>query len=228
MKYPLTILTFILLLIIGSSVDAFAQKKKKRKFKPKHRFNAGLVLGVTASQIDGDRFSGYQKFGIQGGLRGIAKFTHHVDLAIEMLFVQKGSRDPNSRVGKDSRQLTLNYIEVPFLLHLKTREKDFRGSFDLGFSFGRLLNYNIIERPNTIDYMPFETVKNQFQRNEWSIIVGGGFFYSDHLKFQIRHSVGLTKFYDNQNYEVDPRSFGPKDFRLLRNYQLSINTTYMF
>ncbi len=230
MKYSLTILSIILLLIVGSSVNALAQKKKKkRKFNPKHRFNAGFVLGITASQIDGDGFSGYHKLGIQGGVRGIAKLTRYTDLAVEMLFLQKGSRDPNSSVGKEYRKLTLNYIEVPVFLHLKTGEEGFRGSVDLGFSFGRLLNYDIVEYTNRLKYTPFESVKDEFKRNDWSLVIGGGFFYSDHLKFQIRHSIGLTRFYDNVDYDITSASvLGPKDFRLLRNYFLSVNTTYMF
>ncbi|MBK9337608.1 MAG: hypothetical protein IPM98_14010 [Lewinellaceae bacterium] len=53
------------------------------------RFKAGIIAGVTASQIDGDASARYHKVGLQGGLRH-RSVAPKQDASIEFLFTQRG------------------------------------------------------------------------------------------------------------------------------------------
>ena len=60
---PFFLLPFLLLFLLCSALDLQAQRRQ--------RFKAGVIAGITAAQIDGDASAGYNKVGLQGGLRGI-------------------------------------------------------------------------------------------------------------------------------------------------------------
>ena len=51
------------------------------------RFKAGVIAGVTASQIDGDASAGFHKVGLQGGLRGIVVLKPRQEASIEFLYM---------------------------------------------------------------------------------------------------------------------------------------------
>ncbi|MCC7507153.1 MAG: hypothetical protein IT259_17735, partial [Saprospiraceae bacterium] len=64
MKYrALRFFPAVLLLLMLLPEGAIAQRQQ--------RFKAGIIAGLTASQIDGDESAGYHKVGLQGGLRGV-------------------------------------------------------------------------------------------------------------------------------------------------------------
>ena len=76
-------------MILLFSLQASAQK---RRFNPKQRFHAGLIVGLNLAQLDGDRFNGYDKRGLMGVLQGIALIIRRVSLITELLYRQIGSR----------------------------------------------------------------------------------------------------------------------------------------
>lgn len=80
-------------------------------------FNGGLVVGGVVSQIDGDTYEGYHKYGFHGGGFVNYRLSKHSQLQLEMQFIQKGSRK-NANLEKEdpgSYLLRLNYLEVPVL-----------------------------------------------------------------------------------------------------------------
>ena len=50
------------------------------------RFQGGVVVGLSASQIDGDLMAGYDKLGLIGGIRTVARLKERSDLSVEFLF----------------------------------------------------------------------------------------------------------------------------------------------
>ncbi|MFZ1749084.1 MAG: hypothetical protein WAU01_02785, partial [Saprospiraceae bacterium] len=54
-------------------------------------FKATAILGINASQIDGDTLFGYNKAGITAGARLSYQNTGKIDVALEMLYSQRGS-----------------------------------------------------------------------------------------------------------------------------------------
>ena len=112
MKKYIVIFAFLIL----SSYFVFSQE-----------FKAGLLGGVLATQVDGDRMSGFYKAGFSGGLfvyRDIGKLSRY---QAEILYSMKGSKtspkstDPNLwQVSTTNIDISLNYIYKLFeTLHFR-------------------------------------------------------------------------------------------------------------
>ncbi len=102
-------------------------------------FDAGLKIGLVASQVDGDTYSGYDKLGFDIGAYVNYHLTQKTSIQMELEFIQKGSsHTPNYEIG-DMEQylLRLNYIQVPVLWHYQASSLI---SFETGPAFGVLMS----------------------------------------------------------------------------------------
>lgn len=127
----------------------------------------GLIGGVNFSQVDGDGYKGYNKFGFTGG--GILylpfgnnvglPFDATVALSLEVLYEQKGAHGIGGIINSNviSQNIKLQYAEVPIQINI------FRGTqksnFGMGFAIGYLgFSEETIEQDNLItlkDGYPF-------------------------------------------------------------------------
>ena len=217
----------LLILMVGIlSLDLSAQS-----FKQGRRFKAAVLVGVNLAQIDGDKHAGYDKAGLQAGLRGITILTDELELSFELLFNQKGSRskditEPFNRPGaRRPLDMRLNYMEVPVLLNYRFEKLDrdfYKFEVHGGVSYGRLLDFKIEESLAGISEEDiFAELAETFKRSEISLILGFRANVSRHLGFALRHSVGLNQYYKNRN----ATEFQVKG---LRNYFFSLMTIYSF
>lgn len=88
-------------------------------------FHAAVKGGIAATQVSGDNLSGYDQFGgVLGGVVGIP-IGKKIDLNLEILFVQKGSRKKANPDNGDFEEylLRLNYFEFPLLLQYKHNDR---------------------------------------------------------------------------------------------------------
>ncbi len=101
MKKAILSLFFVLFVMIG-----FAQK-----------FNGGALIGLAATQVAGDKYSGFNKAGPIAGFFVNLEASPRSTFQMEMYYIQKGSRDNANAVEEDydSYLLRLNYIELPLL-----------------------------------------------------------------------------------------------------------------
>jgi len=158
MKQKLLIISFIFLL----PPFTFAQKRG---------FNAGMLVGIVPSQVDGDSYSGYHKVGLQAGLFSEFVMNKRFSLLTEIKYINKGAK----QVSKDNMfyyKSSLHYAEVPFSLQYRYK-KGF--SFNAGLAFGYLISYsenfgwgNVVVEP-------------VFKRYEFSGFVGIGYQISEKL-----------------------------------------------
>lgn len=216
MKGLLQPLFFLLLICI---LPAAAQGQQ--------RFRAGVIFGVTASQIDGDRSAGYNKLGLQGGLRAIARLKGRTEGSIEFLFAQRGCQ---SELIRDEFStffsLTTNYLEVPVQWHFKDwlvegdeDEPDYyRVSFNGGFSYARLLGTKVKDDESAIRVVAPDYLK----KNDFSFILGANFYANRYLCLTLRYvrSIG---------YMYDPRDWNPAPLNSAWNsHSLYFQTAWMF
>lgn len=155
-------------------------------------FKAGFQFGVTATQVDGDNLSGYNKAGIYGG-----GFVNHPigdrdNLQLEISFIQKGSRKnakPSDGIY-DSYLMRLNYVEVPFLYshHIK-KYFNIHG----GISMGYLISSK--ERDNYGVFVPSPTVPS-FRDFELAGLLGMSFRFKEKWDFVFRFSYSLIPIRD--------------------------------
>jgi hypothetical protein len=84
-------------------------------FTHSQNFEGGVLVGLTASQIDGDAYRGYNKVGLQGGGWVRRMFTYTLGGQMEIRYVQKGALKRNTVDDPTYRRTALHYIDVPLV-----------------------------------------------------------------------------------------------------------------
>ena len=187
------------------------------------RFKAGAILGVNASQILRDDVGGYNRPGMQGGLRAVAILTKKTDLLFEILYSQRGSR------GKDGSpkcfqfiplSIATQYIEVPVMATFKDwldEEGDFyKIQVSGGFSYGRLLEASA-------EGSCHDDLTDLFNKNDISFAIGVEYFSNEHLTFGVRWSRSINLLYNRKEGEAINRFENS-----LRGFFLSFRAGYIF
>ena len=181
MKLILTGTLFLLLLMVISSSSLQAQ-----------RFNAGLMLGGVTSQVDGDTYEGYHKWGYLGGGYVTLQISPHSSFQMELEYIQKGSRRVDTMArGGNEYLLRLHYIEVPFLYQYTFKKRFY---FEAGpaadITIGSLELFNGAAPPGTVPLRPVT----------FTGIFGFGAYITNHLRINIRSNYSLNSIRSKNNY----------------------------
>jgi len=110
-------------------------------------FKGGVILGGTASQVDGDQWTGYHKVGLQAGIYSRYNFNESWGFLTEIKYIQKGSLKTVKDNPQANFRISLSYIELPFLLNYKLKENITLGA---GLSYGRLIHAEVDDAGGTI------------------------------------------------------------------------------
>lgn len=175
MKLKLTLL--ILFIAVIALPVSFAQ-----------RIMGAAIVGVNATQVDGDEVYGFHKFGLNTGLAAIVPFGNNWSVSLETIYNQKGAhqkkRANDSLDG--SYDLKLNYLEVPFLIQYTDKDIVTIGT---GMSWGRLVD--ISEQRNGYD-MPGTTIESGIYRSsDLNLLFDIKFRLIDRLRFNVRYAYSL-------------------------------------
>ncbi|MCB0704259.1 MAG: PorT family protein [Saprospiraceae bacterium] len=204
-------ITTLFLLLLGVSISLPAQGL----------FRAGLVLGLNASQINGDNIAGYNKLGLRGGVEGIIVLGEKADVSVGILFSQRGSLQKASPSIPIRNVLHLNFIEVPVLFTyrdwLSETEDYYRVSASLGAAYGRLINYRIENFGQVGDIV---TEAANFSDNDVALVAGLSYYTGPHFSFSLYYTRSLTPLYNNRKHMGLTYS--------LIGYFLSFQTKYVF
>lgn len=156
------------------------------------QFQAGILSGISTSQVDGDTHAGYDKLGLLAGgfvstnLSGEGKWS----ASFELNYIQKGSRkNPHPDKGDyTSYKLKLNYIEVPILLKYSfttidslsgwSQQRNF--SLEGGLAFAALVHSKEEDSSGPV------LNGSPFQKYDYSAILGLNYFISKHIGFNVR------------------------------------------
>lgn len=216
-EYPLKGIGLVLFLMISASGALQAQDRQQR-------FKAGIIAGVTASQIDGDASAGYHKVGLQGGLRGITRLKEKQDLSVEILFTQRGCRSQPKFFPEYST--TLNYVEVPVQWHYKdwlaNQDSDapdfYRIHVNAGLSYARLINFQ-----NKFDDSGagITAALPDLNENSFCVVIGASFYASPHIAFTFRWHRAVNNLYS-------PGKPGTNYANSLNEHFLAFQTMYVF
>lgn len=186
------------------------------------RFKAGVIVGLNASQLDGDSYYGYNKLGLVAGLSGVILLTEKVDLNLELLYSQRGSA--SSLVPDNINypfKIKTDFIEIPLLINYKdwldSEGEYYKLHFHGGFSYGRLINTEVDDGTTNSNLVQ---ASEDFNKNDWSYMLGVTFYTGQHLAFTFRwsRSFGLLYLQTSVNSPVPS----------LQNHLLSFRTLYMF
>ena len=143
------------------------------------KFEGGFFGGFSASQIDGDQNSGYNKFGITAGAYTIRKINYYFRWKAEIRYTQKGSYIPST-----FNKTSLQYAEVPLILQYFYSERIIT---EVGI-VPEILLATKVEDPSGVN--PPSTI-NQFHTIELEGTLGIGYYLTKNFAAGIRSSYSL-------------------------------------
>lgn len=224
-------LVFIFCFCLVTQVDA--QGKPSKYIPDSERFSAGLILGYNSAQIDGDYQIGFDKFGITGGLRGIARITPRLDFNIEMLYSKKGSKifPPRAQIlvnPKKDRIIDLTYVDAPIFFKWLLKKEASIWHIELGGIYSRLIDSEITEeiRDASREFVYQDAVAD-FDKDDISVLAGFGYTWQKGFALNLRYSISVNKFYKNPDFQsFNPGGVVVKDVQFLRNYHYSLSISY--
>jgi hypothetical protein len=187
--------------------------------KAQRRFKAGFIFGLNASQILGDDVGGYNKLGLQGGLRGTAVLKDKMDLSMELLYSQRGSYQkqgfPGSIAG--SLKINLQYVEVPIVFSykdwLEEEEGYYKVQVSIGLAYSRLLKA-------TANGSKHDDLVDTFSTDDYGFTTGAEYFTSKNFSFGVRWSKSFNFLYNKDKHDPGRNS--------LRGFFLSFRSAYIF
>lgn len=82
-------------------------------------FNAGLIVGPTFCQVDGDHYAGFHQLGVTAGAYANLPLANHFSAQMELKYSLLGAHSSNKEVTEyyyNKYSLRLHYVEIPLML----------------------------------------------------------------------------------------------------------------
>lgn len=150
------------------------------------RFDGGVLLGVSASQIDGDNEYGFHKGGPVAGVWVSTDFDNKFSGQLELKYIAKGSAPPKDDPDPSFYRIRLQYIEIPVLVIYRVHDM-------INLEAGASLGYMIKEQfdPDGNGYYVPDGNPN---RIEAATQAGINVKVIEKLFLNIRHSYSIFPF----------------------------------
>ncbi len=222
--------TFYLILLFFAQSALSAQKYSSL-------FKAGATVGVNLSQIDGDEQFGYNRSGLNFGLRGAVILRKDIDISTELLYSQRGTQPDSDEKSKQKRTayVSLRYAEVPILFNYfydRSELGHYRWNLYVGVSYGRLLRSetSILKSFSITDTIQQNLVNaNGYNTSDLSFILGVKRYFTNRVGISLRHTFSMNYLYKNPKPVVITRGQQlSKDYSTFRSFFLSFNLFYDF
>ncbi len=181
MKYIFILIVFLI------SFNSFSQKKG---------FSGGLFAGGVTSQVDGDTYGGYHKFGVDFGIFTRFNFNKEWFGTLEISFINKGSKYKDPQYG--CYTLIVNYIEMPIYVTFKPEhiKNITQLSFDLGLAPAVLVNAK--EDTKCLD--PVEPKYYNVRKFDVSTLVGVNWHFTEKIRVGVRFLYTIIPIKDNEPF----------------------------
>lgn len=156
-------------------------------------FNGGLRLGITGSEVSGDKLAGPNKAGFTASAYTNFYFTEDKAMQLEISYIQKGSRSvPSERNNFYTYKFYLNYVEMPLVFKYELRELDVDYVNKLGLELGMAFSYLVKSYEEEDGRISEAGEKPDFNKFEAGIVAGMYYPLSNRLFFGLRVSNSLT------------------------------------
>jgi len=163
---------FIIILFSLLSSKAYSQ-----------RFKGGILLGMNASQIDGDYWSGFYKGGLLAGAFVNTELQDNWGAQLEIKYSAKGSA-PHPDSPDYPMKIQLNYIDVPLIGTFEAVENL---KLEAGISFNYLFSGKISDASGWNDFN--DDGPNSF---ETSVLFGLNYRFFTRFDLNLRYNVSLV------------------------------------
>ena len=187
------------------------------------KFESGIIVGLSTTQVSNDNYSGFNKFGPRFGLF-INRKLDWTNIQLELQYLTKGSKqnsnnsiqnqsaNNNSLSLNDSYNFNLNYVGIPLLFSLKIHEK-------IKLELGNSINI-LIKQREEVDF--YEIISRKVNRIESAILIGIIYDLNKNYHINIRGSNSIFPIRKHSSGEVYGLNRGQY------NTGLSFNLLYKF
>jgi len=169
---------FILVILQFSGIELFSQP-----------FHGGITAGLTASQVDGDSYAGYNKPGIQAGIFISADLLPWLAARMEIKYTSRGARNPANDDNTGSYLLRLQYIDIPIMASLKYKKI---GAFELGLIPGYLFKAT---GEDDAGKLPEEYLVD-FHKFDLGLLIGADINITKKIAINFRYSYSIFSIRD--------------------------------
>lgn len=181
---------FLLTIVFLSSID----ETKGQAFEAK------LIGGLNASQLEGDNLSGFNKVGIHAGLGIIYPLPKNA-VSVELLFNQKGSSaKANINTGTLRQNTNLNYVQIPILYHINSwyneGEEYYQIDINAGLYAARLFG---VSSSN----LSIGNLTDQFKKQDIGLVIGANYRFSSTLSVGLRYDQSFVKIFKDTTGNID-------------------------
>lgn len=152
------------------------------------RFDAGLIAGFNASQVEGDNLKGYHKPGILAGGFVQTDIAPAIVAGFEIKYSQKGARrkyNPKEPL-KDKYVMRLGYIDLPLFMGFRTND---RSMIIGGIAPGVLIHSKEI---NSDGELP-EPDQQEFNTFDLQPFLGFQFDFLERASVDLRFALSVVK-----------------------------------
>jgi len=221
-----TSMTSLLLVVMCLLISTLGVKAQDAVAdQTKFGIRGGLILGMNASQINGDDYIGFHKVGLNGGFYAQVPVSKKFFFSTEILYSQKGAKSPTYQGIPIQFSWALHYAEIPVLFHFQEKKAV---NFGLGFSYSRLLKEKLIAdgepqpsipvisgRPNDVDL--FNSTALFLHRSDFNILADANYLPTRHLAINVRYAYSLVPlgYYGGSNFINRGMYLNMLSFRLM-------------
>ncbi|MDP4186819.1 MAG: porin family protein [Bacteroidota bacterium] len=146
------------------------------------RFKGGIIAGISASQVDGDNYSGYNKAGFIFGGFVNTKVSEKSGLQLELKYIGKGSHKPSTISDPAEYKMRLHYVELPLKFFFEFNHKF---KFDGGPAVAYLISHNEEDENGAIQ------PEKDFHHFELSVNAGMGYTITKRIDAHIGYSYSI-------------------------------------
>lgn len=193
-------LTLILLVVGLGALHAQDTTKQEPPKKPdnyatvneKHKvFRGELIVGLNASQVDGDRQAGFNKAGANAGVGALIMLPKNFSVGIELLYSMKGARGSNDdwKANGYHRSITLDYIDLAALINYRWKPY-------LMFSVGAIPNILVRQDDEVLEPTLYGVQGFPYRRFGVDGTLGVTGILKDHYALNLRWQYSLARIND--------------------------------
>ena len=183
-------------------------------------FHGGVLLGITAAQVDGDTYSGYNKPGIIGGVFITTSRAHRFGGKMEIRYAARGAKEPAADDNTGYYKLALHYIDVPVMVTYSFKKF---GQIEAGLIPGYLF---AIHGEDDYGIMPSEYI-TAFRKFDLGTLIGVNIQLLPSLSLNFRYSYSIFSIREDETegsyYSWYGRLFGYSSGDYNNYLALSIN-----
>ena len=187
------------------------------------KFESGIIVGLSTTQVSNDNYSGFNKFGPRVGLF-INRKLKWCNIQLELHYLTKGSKqNSNNSIQNqstnnnylnlnDSYNFNLNYVGAPILFSLNIHKK-------IKLELGNAINI-LIKQKEEVDF--YEIISREVYRIESAILLGIIYELNKNYHINIRGSNSIFPIRKHSSGEVYGLNKGQY------NTGISFNLLYQF